>query len=210
MNPPQETASLLLIRHGQSLWNAENRFTGWRDIGLTERGREEAREAAALLTHHQISFARAFTSALSRAQETCSIVLDAMGEAVPVESDPALNERDYGDLTGMNKSDIAERYGEAQLHRWRRSFAEKPPHGESLEETARRVIPYYESRILPCLKKGENIFISAHGNSLRALLMHLEKLSPEAIAKREVATGEALLYRITSEGAVKSWERLAK
>ena len=187
-------ASLVLIRHGQSLWNAENRFTGWRDIGLSDRGREEARLAAALLMRHGFRCDRAFTSALSRARESCAIILREMGSAAEMREDAALNERDYGDLTGMEKGEAARRFGAARIVSWRRGFSEAPPGGESLADTAARVLPFYRGFVAPCLAAGEDILVVAHGNSLRALIMDLEGLSAEEIVGREIGTGEALLY----------------
>ncbi|WP_027372283.1 2,3-bisphosphoglycerate-dependent phosphoglycerate mutase [Chryseobacterium sp. UNC8MFCol] len=184
---------LFLVRHGQSLWNLENRFTGWQDIDITEAGIEEAKKAGIALKGEKIDVA--FTSALIRAQHTLSIILDEMGKPnIPVIMDKALNERSYGNLEGLNKAETALKYGDDKVRTWRRSFDVVPPGGESLKITYSRVIPYYEMHILPLLKKGENVLIVAHGNSLRALIMYLENLSPEEILEREIATGIPLTY----------------
>jgi len=184
---------LFLVRHGQSLWNLENRFTGWKDIDITEAGIEEAKKAGLALKGEKIDIA--FTSALIRAQHTLSIILDEIGNPdIPVIKDKALNERSYGNLEGLNKAETALKYGDEQVHTWRRSFDVVPPGGESLKDTYNRVIPYFESQIRPLLKQGENVLIVAHGNSLRALIMYLEHLSPEEILEREIATGFPLTY----------------
>lgn len=182
-----------MVRHGQSLWNLENRFTGWKDIDITETGIEEAKKAGLALKGERIDIA--FTSALIRAQHTLSIILNEIGNPdIPVVKDKALNERSYGNLEGLNKEETALKYGDEQVHIWRRSFDVVPPGGESLKDTYNRVIPYFESQIRPLLKQGENVLIVAHGNSLRALIMYLEHLSPEEILEREIATGFPLTY----------------
>ncbi|MCD9615756.1 2,3-bisphosphoglycerate-dependent phosphoglycerate mutase [Chryseobacterium gleum] len=184
---------LFLVRHGQSLWNLENRFTGWKDIDITEAGIEEAKKAGLALKGERIDIA--FTSALIRAQHTLSIILNEIGNPnIPVIKDKALNERSYGNLEGLNKAETALKYGDEQVHIWRRSYDVVPPGGESLKDTYNRVIPYFESQIRLLLKKGENVLIVAHGNSLRALIMYLEHLSPEEILEREIATGFPLTY----------------
>ncbi|MEF9478316.1 2,3-bisphosphoglycerate-dependent phosphoglycerate mutase [Chryseobacterium sp. RRHN12] len=184
---------LFLVRHGQSLWNLENRFTGWKDIDITEAGIEEAKKAGLALKGERIDIA--FTSALIRAQHTLSIILNEIGNPnIPVVKDKALNERSYGNLEGLNKAETALKYGDEQVHIWRRSYDVVPPGGESLKDTYNRVIPYFESQIRPLLKQGENVLIVAHGNSLRALIMYLEHLSPEEILEREIATGYPLTY----------------
>lgn len=184
---------LFLVRHGQSLWNLENRFTGWKDIDITEAGIEEAKKAGIALKGERIDIA--FTSALIRAQHTLSVILDEIGNPdIPVIKNKALNERCYGNLEGLNKADTALKYGAEQVHIWRRSYDVVPPGGESLKDTYNRVIPYFESEIKPLLKQGENVLIVAHGNSLRALIMYLEHLSPEEILEREIATGFPLTY----------------
>jgi 2,3-bisphosphoglycerate-dependent phosphoglycerate mutase len=194
---------LVLVRHGQSEWNLKNLFTGWKDPGLTEQGVHEAHEAGRKLKAAGFKFDLAFTSDLSRAQRTLDIILDELGQSdLPVTRDKALNERDYGDLTGLNKEDAAERWGEDQVHLWRRSYDVRPPGGESLEDTANRTLPYYEKAILPEVKAGKNVIVSAHGNSLRALVMVLENLGKEAIVERELATGVPLIYRLGADGRV--------
>jgi len=182
-------AKLFLVRHGQSQWNLENRFTGWKDVDITEQGKEEARRAGQSLKRERIDLA--FTSKLIRAQHTLQIILEESGKTdVPVTVDAALNERSYGDLEGWNKTETAERFGAEQVHSWRRSFDIAPPGGESLKDTCDRVIPYYEKAILPQLRMQRNVLIVAHGNSLRALIMYLERLGPAEILQREIATGD--------------------
>ena len=201
---------LVLVRHGQSEWNLKNLFTGWKDPGLTERGVKEAHAAGKALKELGLSFDIAFTSALSRAQRTLSIMLDELGQGdLETIRDQALNERDYGDLTGLNKDDAREKWGEEQVHVWRRSFDVPPPGGESLKNTAERVLPYFEAEILPRVLKGERVLISAHGNSLRALIMQLEGLSGEEIVKRELATGSPIIYRLDGAGGIVSKQDLA-
>ncbi|MCB1481950.1 MAG: 2,3-bisphosphoglycerate-dependent phosphoglycerate mutase [Rhodobiaceae bacterium] len=201
---------LVLVRHGQSEWNLKNLFTGWKDPGLTERGVKEAHAAGKALKELGLSFDIAFTSALSRAQRTLSIMLDELGQGdLETIRDQALNERDYGDLTGLNKDDAREKWGEEQVHVWRRSFDVPPPGGESLKNTAERVLPYFEAEILPRVLKGERVLVSAHGNSLRALIMQLEGLSGEEIVKRELATGSPIIYRLDGAGGIVSKQDLA-
>jgi len=194
---------LVLVRHGQSEWNLKNLFTGWRDVDLTEQGIAEAREAARKLKAQGIRFDIAFTSALKRAQRTLDIMLEELGQTnIPVLKDQALNERDYGDLAGLNKDDARKRWGEEQVHVWRRSYDVAPPGGESLKDTAARVLPYYIQEILPRVMRGERVLVSAHGNSLRALVMVLDRLSPEAIVKRELGTGVPMVYRLNADSTV--------
>ncbi|SHO64084.1 phosphoglycerate mutase [Pseudoxanthobacter soli DSM 19599] len=194
---------LVLVRHGQSEWNLKNLFTGWKDPDLTEKGVAEARAAGVKLKALGIRFDVAFTSALSRAQKTCALILEEIGQPeLPVIEDQALNERDYGDLTGLNKDDARERWGEEQVHIWRRSFDVPPPGGESLKGTAERVLPYFRAHILPRVERGDRVLVAAHGNSLRALVMELEGLSGEEILKRELATGAPIIYRLDASGAV--------
>jgi 2,3-bisphosphoglycerate-dependent phosphoglycerate mutase len=196
-------ARLVLLRHGESQWNLENRFTGWVDVPLSPRGVEEAKSAGGKLKG--FTFDRAFTSVLSRATETLRLVLEALGQtAIPIEKDKALNERMYGELQGLNKAETATKYGEAQVKIWRRSYDVKPPGGESLKDTADRVLPYYESRIKPYVLKGETILIAAHGNSLRALVMQLEQLSKEQVLELNIPTGAPLLYELDNSGKVLS------
>jgi 2,3-bisphosphoglycerate-dependent phosphoglycerate mutase len=196
---------LVLVRHGQSEWNLKNLFTGWRDVDLTEQGIAEAKEAGRKLKAQGIAFDIAFTSALKRAQRTLDILLAEMGQSgVPIVRDQALNERDYGDLSGLNKDDARKKWGEEQVHIWRRSYDIAPPGGESLRDTLARTLPYYVQEILPCVLQGKRTLIAAHGNSLRALVMVLEKLSPEGILKREIATGVPIIYRLKPDATVAS------
>lgn len=184
---------LVIVRHGQSQWNKENRFTGWIDIDLSPAGEQEAKKAGDKLKNYK--FDEAFTSDLKRAQRTLEIILDEIGQKnIPVYKDKALNERMYGDLQGLNKDECREKFGAEQVHIWRRSYDVPPPNGESLKTTADRVLPYYHSTIEPELKKGKDVLISAHGNSLRALIMYLEKLSPEQILQTEIPTGTPKEY----------------
>ena len=194
--------NLVIVRHGQSQWNLENRFTGWVDVDLSPKGEEEARNAAGLLQGY--TFDLAFTSDLVRAQHTLDIILEGIGQKmIHVEKDLALNERMYGDLQGLNKDETREKFGDEQVHIWRRSFDIAPPNGESLKDTADRVIPYYIEKIEPELKAGKDIIISAHGNSLRALIMYLEKLSPEEIIKVEIPTGHPKIYVLNDDLTIK-------
>ncbi|HRD74437.1 MAG TPA: 2,3-bisphosphoglycerate-dependent phosphoglycerate mutase [Hyphomicrobiaceae bacterium] len=195
--------SLVLVRHGESAWNKLNLFTGWKDPDLTEKGVAEATAAGRKLKDLGLRFDVAYTSALLRAQHTLALILRELGQSdLPTHRDQALNERDYGDLSGLNKDDARKRWGEEQVHIWRRSFDIPPPGGESLKDTAERVLPYYMARIWPDVKDGKSVIVAAHGNSLRALIMHLEGLSGEAIIKRELATGAPIIYRLTVEGRV--------
>ncbi|MFG1186770.1 2,3-bisphosphoglycerate-dependent phosphoglycerate mutase [Xanthobacter aminoxidans] len=201
---------LVLVRHGQSEWNLKNLFTGWRDPDLTEQGVAEAKRAGALLKAEGLKFDVAFTSLLSRAQRTLSLVLGEMGQAgVETLASQALNERDYGDLSGLNKDDARAKWGEEQVHVWRRSYDIPPPGGESLRDTVARTLPYYNQEILPRVLRGETTIVTAHGNSLRALIMVLEKLSPEGIMKREVLTGVPMVYRMRADSTVEDRRDLA-
>lgn len=203
------TGTLILVRHGQSEWNLKNLFTGWRNPGLTELGIEEARKAGKALKERGIVPDAYFTSALTRAQRTLDLMLEEMGITdLTIVRNHKLNERDYGDLSGLNKDDARERWGEEQVHIWRRSYDVPPPGGESLKDTAARVLPYYEAEIEPLLKAGKTVLVTAHGNSLRALVMRLEGLDEEAILKREIATGAPILYGIDPEGKRVSTEEL--
>ncbi len=186
--------NLVLIRHGQSEWNKENRFTGWVDIPLSENGREEARQAGEKLKG--MKFDKGYTSVLQRATETYDIAVKVAGINIPLEKDKALNERMYGDLQGLNKDECRKKFGEEQVHIWRRSYDTPPPNGESLRDTADRTLPYYKLKIEPELKAGNNILVVAHGNSLRALIMYLDDLSPEEIVKVEIPTGVPILYEL--------------
>jgi 2,3-bisphosphoglycerate-dependent phosphoglycerate mutase len=194
---------LVIVRHGQSSWNLENRFTGEVDVPLTPLGREEARAAGKKLMG--ILFSQGFTSVLQRAIETLSLILAETGQTdLPIRRDKALNERNYGQLQGLNKAEVALKYGNEQVTTWRRSFSVRPPGGESLADTAARVIPYYRREIEPLLKKGENVLVVAHGNSLRALMMFLEKISEEEIATVDLHTGQPRGYRISTGGEVEN------
>jgi 2,3-bisphosphoglycerate-dependent phosphoglycerate mutase len=201
---------LVLVRHGQSEWNLKNLFTGWKDIGLTEVGIEEARAAGRKLKAQGIGFDIGFTSALKRAQDSMTFTLAEMGlSQIPVMKNLALNERDYGDLSGLNKDDARKRWGEEQVHVWRRSYDAAPPGGESLRDTAARVLPYYIQEILPHVLRGERVLVTAHGNSLRALVMVLERLGPQEIVARELATGVPLIYRLNADATVAQRSDLA-
>jgi len=194
---------LVLVRHGESEWNKLNLFTGWRDPDLTETGIEEAHRAGVLLKKEALVFDIAFTSALKRAQHTLDIILGELGQqGLETIKDQAINERHYGDLCGLNKDDARKKWGEEQVHIWRRSYDVPPPGGESLKDTAARVLPYYDSTILPQVLAGKNVIVSAHGNSLRALIMRLDKLSPEEILKLNLPTGEPYVYRLNADGSV--------
>ena len=194
-------ARLILLRHGESQWNLENRFTGWVDVPLSPRGIQEAKDAGEKLRDY--TFDRAFTSVLTRANETLRLVLDTIGQTgIPIEKDKALNERMYGELQGLNKDETVKKYGEAQVKIWRRSYDVRPPGGESLKDTAERVLPYYEQTIKPYALKGETILVAAHGNSLRALIMELEQLSREQVLELNIPTGAPLLYELDKTGKV--------
>ena len=197
-------SQLVLIRHGQSLWNLENRFTGWVDVPLTDNGRREARAAARLV--RDINFDVAYTSVLKRAEETLAIILQEIEQDPPVIRDQALNERHYGDLQGLNKADTASRYGDEQVLLWRRSYDIAPPNGEALKHTAERTLPFFERAILGDLRQEKNVLVVAHGNSNRSIVMHLDKLSPMDVVKLELGTGVPLVYTLTSEGTVVSKE----
>ena len=188
-----------LVRHGQSDWNKKNLFTGWENPDLTSKGIDEAHATGLLLKKQSKIYSYLFTSLLDRAINTANIILEELDiNGINVVRDEALNERDYGELTGLNKDDAREKWGEDQVHIWRRSFDIPPPGGESLKDTADRVIPYYENKILPLLFKNNNILVSAHGNSLRALVMHIEGLSPEDILQIEIATGQPISYEFSN------------
>jgi 2,3-bisphosphoglycerate-dependent phosphoglycerate mutase len=194
---------LVLVRHGQSEWNLKNLFTGWKDVDLTEQGVAEAKSAGAKLKKLGLSFDVAFTSALKRAQRTLTIMLDEIGQpGLDTFKDEALNERDYGDLSGLNKDDARKKWGEEQVHIWRRSYDIAPPGGESLKDTAARVLPYYIQYILPRVMSGRRVLVSAHGNSLRALVMVLDQMTPKTIPGVELATGEPMVYRLGADTLV--------
>jgi len=192
---------LILLRHGQSQWNLENRFTGWVDVPLSPKGEEEARAAGMKLRGRRID--EVITSVLKRAIDTATLALaTAVITDVPIERDAALNERMYGDLQGLNKAEAAQKWGDEQIKIWRRSYDVKPPGGESLADTAARVLPYWEAHILPELKAGRNVLVAAHGNSLRALVMHLDGLTREQVLQLEIPTGVPLLYELDLDGRV--------
>ena len=192
-------SKLVLVRHGQSEWNAKNLFTGWKDPKLTGLGIQEAIKAGDLLENRNLKFDLMFTSDLFRAQETGRLILEQMDQTdIQVIKNQSLNERNYGDLAGLNKDEAREKWGEEQVHIWRRSFDVPPPGGESLKNTAERVLPYFEIEIMPKVKEGLNILVAAHGNSLRALVMELEKISSEEIVKLEIATGDPLTYEYSN------------
>jgi 2,3-bisphosphoglycerate-dependent phosphoglycerate mutase len=196
---------LVLARHGQSEWNLKNLFTGWRDPGLTDLGIEEARNAGRRLKEMGVGFDIAFTSDLSRAQRTCKLILEEIGQPdLRTIANQALNERDYGDLAGLNKDDARARWGEEQVHVWRRSYDVPPPGGESLKDTVARVLPYYIREILPRVMRGERVLVAAHGNSLRALVMVLDGLTSDTIPSLELATGIPLVYDLNEDTTVAS------
>jgi 2,3-bisphosphoglycerate-dependent phosphoglycerate mutase len=205
------TNKLVLVRHGESEWNKKNLFTGWRDPDLTEKGVIEARWAGRVLRNENLRFDVAFTSTLKRAQNTLDIILDESRQPnVEIVRDKALNERSYGDLSGLNKDEARDRWGEEQVKIWRRSYDIAPPNGESLKDTAERVVPYWRTTIWPRLQAGDTIIVAAHGNSLRALIMHLEDLTGEEIIARELATAAPLVYTITTGGKCASRSDLVK
>ena len=196
---------LVLVRHGQSEWNLKNLFTGWKDPDLTEQGIAEARQAGRALKAQGLKFDIAFTSVLKRAQHTLDLTLEELGQSgLATRKNLALNERDYGELSGLNKDDARQKWGEQQVLIWRRSFDVPPPGGESLKDTLARTLPYYVQEILPCVLRGERTLVAAHGNSLRALIMVLEKLTPEGILKRELLTGVPIIYRLNADATVAS------
>lgn len=196
---------LVLIRHGQSEWNLEKRFTGWKDPELTANGRLEARDAGKKLLALDMTFDVAFASQLQRAQQTLEIILDELGQkSTPTFFSAAINERDYGDLSGMSKSEARARWGEEQVRIWRRSYDVAPPNGESLRDTVARVAPFYNSELLPRLMQGESVVVVAHGNSLRALAMSLEGLTPETVADLEISTADIRLYDFNEDATVAS------
>ena len=196
--------NLILIRHGQSEWNALNQFTGWKDPDLTAKGIEEAHNAGKIIKNLKINFDLVFTSALIRAQNTAEIILKEINQPLLTIKNQALNERNYGDLAGLNKDDARKRWGDEQVHIWRRSYDIPPPGGESLKDTGERVLPFFMKEILPHVCDGKNILVAAHGNSLRSLIKFLDDISDEDIAKLEIPTGAPIHYVINEDGSVKS------
>jgi 2,3-bisphosphoglycerate-dependent phosphoglycerate mutase len=200
---------LVLVRHGQSEWNLKNLFTGWKDPDLTERGVAEAKRAGEILKAEGLEFDVAFTSKLKRAQRTCQLMLDALGQkGLETIEDKALNERDYGELTGLNKDDARKTWGEQKVLMWRRSYEVPPPGGESLRDTVARSLPYFVREILPRVLGGETVLVAAHGNSLRALIMTLERLTPDELLKRELKTGAPIIYEMNADSTVAGWRDL--
>ena len=190
-------AILVLVRHGESQWNLENRFTGWIDVPLSPKGIEEAKNAGEKLKKEKIHFDVAYTSALQRAQNTLKLILEKLGqEKIPVHQDKALNERHYGDLQGLNKAETAKKFGDDQVKIWRRSYDVAPPNGESLKDTAARTLPYFDKNVLGDLKKGKNVIVAAHGNSLRSIVMELDRLTKEQVLGLNLATGVPIIYQI--------------
>jgi 2,3-bisphosphoglycerate-dependent phosphoglycerate mutase len=211
---PEEDSSkgnvLVLIRHGESEWNRLNRFTGWKDVGLSEEGATEAHRAGAMLKEEGRKFDCAFTSTLKRAHNTLDIILDELGQPkLPTVKAAALNERDYGELVGINKDEARKRWGAEQVHIWQRSYDIAPPGGESLKDTASRVVPFFEKWIVPDLQAGKNVIVVAHGNSLRSLIMQLDRLTPDDVMQVEIATGVPLVYRLNADGSVAEKRDLA-
>lgn len=201
--------TLALVRHGQSQWNLENRFTGWEDVPLTDQGRAEARRAGELLKEAGARFDQAFTSELTRAQDTLAIILGVLDQqTLPVERDKALNERHYGALQGLNKAETAAKYGKEQVHIWRRSYDVPPPDGESLKDTAARTLPYLDAKILPQVRAGRNVIVAAHGNSLRSIVMQLDNLTREQVLELNIDTGVPLLYEFDDAGNITSKKML--
>jgi 2,3-bisphosphoglycerate-dependent phosphoglycerate mutase len=201
---------LVLVRHGESEWNRLNRFTGWKDVGLTEEGMAEAHRAGAMLKETGQRFDCAFTSTLKRAHNTLDIILDELGQGrLPTVKAAALNERDYGELVGINKDEARKRWGAEQVHLWQRSYDIAPPGGESLKDTAARVVPFFEKWIVPELQKGKSVILVAHGNSLRSLIMELDRLEPDEVMQVEIGTASPLVYRLNADGTVAEKRDLA-
>ena len=200
--------NLFLIRHGQSIYNLENRFTGWKDVGLTQLGENQAIEAGKIL--NGINFDFCYTSNLKRAQNTLKLILNRMNQNPTIYKDEALNERDYGDLIGQNKAEAAEKFGKDQVQIWRRSFDVPPPGGESLKMTAERTLPYYKEIILPQILRGNNIAISAHGNSIRAIVMDIFNLSPDQILKTEIGWCEPWIISFDSHGGILNYQIISR
>ena len=202
---------LVLVRHGQSEWNAKNLFTGWKDVDLTEQGIAEARRAGEMLNKAGHRFDIAYTSDLIRAQKTLTLILEELGQSgLETICDQKLNERDYGDLVGLNKAETAKKFGDEQVHIWRRSFDVAPPGGESLKDTAERTLPYFDTNIMPKVLAGKNVIVSAHGNSLRAIIMKLDNLSKDEVTQLNLATGAPMIYRFNEDGSVAEKKDLAE
>jgi len=209
-DPSVGESILVLVRHGESEWNKANRFTGWKDVGLTEEGMAEAHRAGAMLKESGHRFHCAFTSTLKRAHNTLDIILDELGQGkLPTVKAAALNERDYGELVGINKEEARKRWGAEQVHLWQRSYDIAPPGGESLKDTALRVIPFFQKWVVPELQKGKNVILVAHGNSLRSLIMELDKLDPDEVMQVELPTASPLVYRFNADGSVAEKRDLA-
>ncbi len=203
-------AFLVLVRHGESQWNLENRFTGWVDVPLSEKGIQEAKKAGERLKKENIHFDKAYTSDLQRAQNTLKLILEKLGqENIPIEKNKALNERHYGDLQGLNKAETAKKFGEDQVKIWRRSYDIAPPNGESLKDTAARTLPYFDAKIRADLKKGLNVIVAAHGNSLRSIVMDLDKLTKEQVLELNLATGVPIIYRLDDHLKILSKKELS-
>ena len=203
-------SKLIILRHGESEWNKLNLFTGWEDVSLTDQGKIEAKLAAFAIQNLKVDVNHAYTSALKRASKTLEIVLNVLKKNIPIISDKALNERNYGSLTGMNKDDARNKWGDEQVKLWRRSYDIAPENGESLKDTCNRTIPYFKKNILPKLHDGENVIITAHGNSLRSIIMHVEGLSEEAIVNVEVTTGIPIVYEYENKKIIKKTELFVK
>ncbi|HTL70018.1 MAG TPA: 2,3-diphosphoglycerate-dependent phosphoglycerate mutase [Candidatus Eisenbacteria bacterium] len=202
-------STLVLVRHGESQWNLENRFTGWVDVPLSEKGVSEAKAAGERLKRENLRFDKAYTSDLQRAQRTLGYILEALGQAgIPVEKDRALNERHYGDLQGLNKAETAQKFGDDQVKIWRRSYDVAPPNGESLKDTAARTLPYFDAKIAADLRAGKNVIVAAHGNSLRSIVMHLERLTKEQVLELNLATGVPIRYEMDRDLRVISKKEL--
>lgn len=203
-------SKLIILRHGESEWNKLNLFTGWEDVNLTDQGKIEAKLAAFAIQNLKVDVNHAYTSALKRASKTLEIVLNVLKKDIPIISDPALNERNYGSLTGMNKDEARNKWGDEQVKLWRRSYDIAPENGESLKDTCNRTIPYFKKNILPKLHDGENIIITAHGNSLRSIIMHVEDLNEEAIVSVEITTGIPIVYEYENKKIIKKTELFVK
>jgi len=203
-------SKLIILRHGESEWNKLNLFTGWEDVNLTDQGKIEAKLAAFAIQNLKVDVNHAYTSALKRASKTLEIVLNILKKDIPIISDQALNERNYGSLTGMNKDEARNQWGDEQVKLWRRSYDIAPENGESLKDTCNRTIPYFKKNILPKLHDGENVIITAHGNSLRSIIMHVEGLSEEAIVNVEITTGIPIVYEYENKKIIKKTELFVK